>query len=1159
MFNTPSGPLAPTHAIPSPPTSSKGRSILLLRPPYFTPWTPPLGIAILKSFLNEHGHRARCFDFNADPELWGMHHRYFSALASTGGGTHDGYSKLWWIINAHMLAYANGAGPAAQRRVIEAVSPLYGVHVGRTAMETLLGLIDRYFTRLSHVFDQVDLTGYDVIGTSTYTTSLSSSLWVLQRAKRARPAITTVMGGGVFADDLATGSENLQILLAQYPLVDHVVMGEGELLLQKLLDGELSHKRALVLSDLEGKTLAMGDVPTPDFSDFDMARYYNLTIEGARSCPFQCSFCSETIQWGEYRRKPIDKFVHQVREMVDRAQVREVFLGDSLMNPYLNPFADALIEQNTNIIYDGYLRADKPVTKEKFVERWAESGLYRVRLGIESGSDRVLTAMHKMTTAAVISDVLKTLSRAGIRTTTYWIVGHPGETEEDFEETCDFIRAHHRYIYELEAHPYYYYPYGQVGSRLYQCESTYPEDVTNLTKFKVWEIIGGSPSREVRYQRLERISQLAAELGLPNIYTMTDRYEAEARWRALHASTREVFRDADAVTPDVPPLSAEQLRATQGESEVIAYRLSVAGRLDAGILGRALADIAGHYPMLRGTAAHPVCESDATIGGGEHATVQALRVELEGNGGMPLRVALIRDHRRADAGGEGDGHDEGGAETSTIVLLARRRVVDAASLMLIAETLSRVYEQHAASKATYLRPEGKSYSDYARGHVMAVEHERPDAGHQAQQAIQVPLTGDVAATLSPAAGQRREAHVRCVTAALRVLGRLGIHDVGVLLDPRVVDPVLTHTVGPLSRIVFWPDSDAVHGDIGAAFVAVRTAWDKVSMSHHAAPDGGWQAVINLEYLAEPAWMGKPEWSTEGWTQEARPSPAGAAIQLYPRVTAAGVVVDVLHDHGAGTQATARELARQLEGELRLVAAESDGLRHAERYWNEELGYDDQPGDERPAGPIAFDLHQTSTGAFDTVPIDLPDANRDLRAALVAMYALLAPRLDNLAVPRIALLYANGARLDAVPLRMHDSGDPTCADFIRGAGEKMAVARVHSARTAAVLGRRPRGGFAAHACLMDATSVSLDTLESRTILDMSDDQRPPRLLVRSGLYRRADIESLSATLSSVVTRGLLDPALRIGDVIWDSVQRGDREAPIEVGELSQDFLLGSELS
>lgn len=216
-------------------------------------------------------------------------------------------------------------------------------------------------------------------------------------------------------------------------------------------------------------------------------------------------------------------------------------MGDSLMNPYIQDFAKELIDRKAEIFYDGYLRADKPVTDRDRAKFWARSGLFRVRLGIESASARVLTTMDKMTTPKVISDVLKSLANAGIRTTTYWIVGFPGETEEDFQETLDFIEEHHRHIYELEAHPYYYYPYGQVGSRLYQCRSLYPEEVTDVTRFKVWEILDVNPPREVRYERLNRLSKLASRLGLPNIYTMTERYQAETRWHSLYPLVAAVY------------------------------------------------------------------------------------------------------------------------------------------------------------------------------------------------------------------------------------------------------------------------------------------------------------------------------------------------------------------------------------------------------------------------------------------------------------------------------------------------------------------------------------------------------------------------------------------------------------------------------------------
>src|SRR6185369_2964359 len=94
----------------------------------------------------------------------------------------------------------------------------------------------------------------------------------------------------------------------------------------------------------------------------------------------------------------------------------------------------------------------------------------------------------------------------------------------------------------FEAHPYGYYPYGQVASRQYESVSLYPEGVTQVIKFRQWEVRGASPNREERFERLRRISQLAADLGIPNIYTMADRCQAEQRWQMLHPGAVEVYK-----------------------------------------------------------------------------------------------------------------------------------------------------------------------------------------------------------------------------------------------------------------------------------------------------------------------------------------------------------------------------------------------------------------------------------------------------------------------------------------------------------------------------------------------------------------------------------------------------------------------------------------
>jgi hypothetical protein len=154
-------------------TREKGK-VLLIKPPYFTPWTPPLGIAILKSFLAQNGYSTRCLDLNIDPQLWGMHHRYFSTIQTLEDvSVNDGYSKLWWILNAHMLARANGACAASCSAVLEAVIPLYGIKVSREVIDALIPLVEEFFGRLQELLNQIDgqddhaeghLRGFEIAG-----------------------------------------------------------------------------------------------------------------------------------------------------------------------------------------------------------------------------------------------------------------------------------------------------------------------------------------------------------------------------------------------------------------------------------------------------------------------------------------------------------------------------------------------------------------------------------------------------------------------------------------------------------------------------------------------------------------------------------------------------------------------------------------------------------------------------------------------------------------------------------------------------------------------------------------------------------------------------------------------------------------------------------
>ena len=1044
--------------------------ILFVKPPYFTPWTPPLGIAILKTFVEQSGFEARCYDFNIDPELWAMHHKYFGVLqALEDVSINDGYSKLWWILNAHMLAYANGAGPEACATVLDSIIPLYGIRCDHGVINKLLPLVDGFFKRLAELTAGIDLSEYSVVGTSTYTTSLAASLFIHKQVKQQKPSIKTVMGGGIFADDLALGSSNLDVLVNEYPYIDHVILGEGELLLLKLLQGELTNKRVLMLSDLKGVSLEMKSVPIPDFSDLNNDTYYHLSIEGARSCPFQCSFCSETIQWGEYRKKPTDLFVDQIVELSNRYNNKAFFMGDSLMNPYINPFASELIKRGVDIQYDGYMRADKPVTNRKFVKLWADSGLFRVRLGIESAAARVLDSMDKMTTPNVISNALKTLASEGIRTTTYWIVGFPGETEEDFQETCDFIKQHHQFIYELEAHPYYYYPYGQIGSRLYECKSLYSESVTDVIKFKVWDIIDANPPRAVRYERLRRISKLAADLGLPNIYTMAERYQAEDRWHQLHPLAAEIYEGTRIHREEPHPPKDAGVFDAGGPDSTLCYRISISQVLDEGVVSSAIEQLVRYNEILqarladgryvfdsadegqRSDAVFSVFLYDGVTEDRENFNRQIIKdlsgqLTAEKNGS--IRIALV--------------YEEGAA--CELFFMAHRAIVDARGLVLLCEDLFRIYEQLLHHKDISLRP-SRSYSS------VISELEAEDAFYSEQKAAGVNksktslvesgtnrrfdvlldpgLTERVLDAKSGAFKLKPAETMAAVLLQMLVQERATEHfEIDVRADYRNRDENLSQTVGALTKTFKLPVENIRHDDLFSLVKFVRRTLRTLDLQ---TPDvNGTRVLLNLEYCVESPWLGGIDWTPQGFVEN-EPLATGYDLELKPVVSGDRIRVRFKHRD----QPELVQLAEALAKNAAAITEEMLKLRQRyvemQEFWRKEFSRDASQSNleiEIAAGDtsgVSGFKRKALAGDYQVTARQIADeCHTSVSVVMLAAFSALLSRLNGR--EDVVVVYAGNAENhpEVIPLRLAPSWQRNFNEFVTSVEIKKTKALEHGA-------------------------------------------------------------------------------------------------------------------
>jgi radical SAM superfamily enzyme YgiQ (UPF0313 family) len=118
--------------------------------------------------------------------------------------------------------------------------------------------------------------------------------------------------------------------------------------------------------------------------------------------------------------------------------------NDSVINghlPNLLRLCDLMIQKKLNVSWGGNFRVDKRIDIE-MLKKIKDAGCCYFVLGIESASNKILGRMHKGFTIEEAEQFIRQCGQAGIEIVANWVVGFPGETEEDFMQTARFIERH---------------------------------------------------------------------------------------------------------------------------------------------------------------------------------------------------------------------------------------------------------------------------------------------------------------------------------------------------------------------------------------------------------------------------------------------------------------------------------------------------------------------------------------------------------------------------------------------------------------------------------------------------------------------------------------------------------------------------------------------
>lgn len=181
-----------------------------------------------------------------------------------------------------------------------------------------------------------------------------------------------------------------------------------------------------------------------------------VNVRTTKSCPFDCAFCGLPVNGGRWRHLPVAELELELTALHASGKPPGIFFIDETLNFPPTRFKELLrmmIRNRFSFRWEGELRC--ATLDREALELMVESGCQLVHLGIESGNQKVLDNMSKRVKLDDYYRALDLLNEFGIMSSALILVGFPGETQETFRDTFDFIETYrptffrvHRWFYD---------------------------------------------------------------------------------------------------------------------------------------------------------------------------------------------------------------------------------------------------------------------------------------------------------------------------------------------------------------------------------------------------------------------------------------------------------------------------------------------------------------------------------------------------------------------------------------------------------------------------------------------------------------------------------------------------------------------------------------
>ncbi len=420
--------------------------MLIIHPPVAKSCEPPAALAHLAAALGGSGLSCRLCDMNIEGLLY--------LLKKTP------LAEDTWTRRAHRHIEDNLEGlrgrelyrsrPRYQRvvrdidRILEVLGKSHGVmlslanyqdgSLSPTASADLIKAAENYRRNIYFPYFAERLTGLleeevpSCIGLSLNYLSQALCTFAIIGFLRAHcPSVPIVLGGGLVTTWLRLPAWRNPFA----GLIDQLIAGPGEAPLLALLGaGRPSQKEV------------------PDYRELQALPYlapgFILPYAASSGCYWRkCSFCPETSEENPYRPLPPQQVTAELGSLTAGYRPALLHFLDNALSPAI---MRGLIAHPPGVDWYGFARVGSLLTDPDFCRDLRKAGCLMLKLGIESGSQKVLDGMGKGIDLRQVEKALKALAEAGIASYVYLLFGTPEESPAEAQETLAFVSRHHRLI-----------------------------------------------------------------------------------------------------------------------------------------------------------------------------------------------------------------------------------------------------------------------------------------------------------------------------------------------------------------------------------------------------------------------------------------------------------------------------------------------------------------------------------------------------------------------------------------------------------------------------------------------------------------------------------------------------------------------------------------